>query len=93
MIFFVPIIRKIVLNYFPFKVSNLLFSTVSTVSLINWLTKRCFPVNLSFHFMFSSTQTWRDYNLVWEPAKYDNIEELPVISYQIWTPDIGVYSS
>jgi len=93
MIFFVPIIRKILLNYFALEVSNLRFSTGSAVSLTDWLIKRCFPAKLSFHFMFSFTQSWMDYSLVWNPDEYDNIDELRVRSYQIWTPDIGVYSS
>jgi len=43
--------------------------------------------------MFSFTQSWTDCNLVWDPAEYDNIDELRVRSYQIWKPDIGVFSS
>jgi len=43
--------------------------------------------------MFSFTQSWTDYKLVWNPAEYDNIDEMRFRSYQIWTPDIGVYSS
>lgn len=37
--------------------------------------------------------SWTDYKLVWNPAEYDNIDEMRFMSYQIWTPDIGVYSS
>ncbi|XP_023726365.1 neuronal acetylcholine receptor subunit alpha-2-like [Cryptotermes secundus] len=36
---------------------------------------------------------WTDYHLLWNPAEYENIEELRVSSYSLWTPDIGVYTS
>ncbi|XP_067216148.1 uncharacterized protein [Linepithema humile] len=31
---------------------------------------------------------WSDSHLTWNPEQYDNIKWIPVLSYEIWTPDI-----
>jgi hypothetical protein len=36
-------------------------------------------------------QVWRDQNLKWDVAEYDNISFLVVPSDEIWIPDIAVY--
>ncbi|KDR17727.1 Neuronal acetylcholine receptor subunit alpha-2 [Zootermopsis nevadensis] len=47
--------------------------------------------SLEVHSFF--LMNWIDYHFVWEPAKYDNIDNLHVASNTIWIPDIGVFTS
>ncbi|CAF1443607.1 unnamed protein product [Adineta steineri] len=36
---------------------------------------------------------WNDYNLMWDPKEFGNIQTIRLPSAQIWTPDILLYNS
>ena len=44
-------------------------------------------------YVISHTQKWRDPELSWDPAKYNNITEIVVPHSLIWVPKIFVYNS
>ncbi|XP_050515448.1 acetylcholine receptor subunit alpha-type acr-16-like isoform X1 [Diabrotica virgifera virgifera] len=35
---------------------------------------------------------WRDQHLTWKPSDHDNIKNIYLYTYQIWTPDLSVYN-
>ncbi|KAK6731324.1 hypothetical protein RB195_007660 [Necator americanus] len=39
--------------------------------------------------------TWQDYNLIWDPTKYEGIQDIrfPGSADHIWRPDILLYNS
>ncbi|KAL0108460.1 hypothetical protein PUN28_015184 [Cardiocondyla obscurior] len=38
------------------------------------------------------TMSWNDSHLTWNPAQYDDIEEITVLGYRIWIPDILIHN-
>ncbi|KAJ9585132.1 hypothetical protein L9F63_003084, partial [Diploptera punctata] len=36
---------------------------------------------------------WKDYHLVWNKTDFDNIDEIQVISYYLWRPDIDLLTN
>jgi len=37
-------------------------------------------------------QQWKDINLRWDPAKYNNLTSIVIPSSSIWIPDIILYN-
>ncbi|KAB0803197.1 hypothetical protein PPYR_00167 [Photinus pyralis] len=67
-------------------------ATVVTVKMIlKFFTYDMHTNSLSVHNWLSIF--WRDDHLKWKPSDYENIKQIHLSNYEIWTPDLSIYNS